>query len=190
MRTGLENKKNTGVMGPHPRLRDSIGCPIGDAQRGAHVPPPRGQGTSGHARPPLMWTCADRSHAVRCISTTSDQQRDLNSASRLRLLIYYSPSRTYSPRVAVMHVPCALHALSLYTVMWSERSERPAARAAVLAVRSGPLVIVIRYYTTPLYRYVPSSTHPPPCIHTCMYCCMCASARACRMYSTSLRMLS
>ena len=48
------------------------------------------------------------------------------------------------------YVPCALYVLSLYTVMWSERSERPAARAAVRAARSGPLVIVIRYYTIPL----------------------------------------
>ena len=40
--------------------------------------------------------------------------------------------------------------LSLYTVLWSERSERPAARAAVRAVRSGPLLIA--YGTIP-YQY-------------------------------------
>jgi hypothetical protein len=49
---------------------------------------------------------------------TSDQQRDLNSASRLRLnmLVYYTPSSTCPPHVARC-VPCALYVLSLYTVL-------------------------------------------------------------------------
>jgi hypothetical protein len=65
----------------------------------------------------------------------------------LELKPFNSPSRTYSPHVAVMsHAPC------MYChCIWSEGSERPAARAAVRAVRSGPLpvVIVIRYHTIP-----------------------------------------
>ena len=69
------------------------------------------------------------------------------------------------------YVPCALYVLSLYTVMWSGRSERPAARAAaaVRAARSGPLVTAIRCHTIPnigsLYIVMSPPTHPSPCIH-------------------------
>jgi hypothetical protein len=64
------------------------------------------------------------------------------------------------------YVLCALYVLSLYTVLWSERPERPAAREAVQAVRSGPLVIVIRYHTIPkidsLYIVMPPPHTPNP----------------------------
>jgi hypothetical protein len=43
-RTGLENKMNTGDMGPYPKLRDSIRSPVGGAQRGDPLAsPPRGK---------------------------------------------------------------------------------------------------------------------------------------------------
>jgi hypothetical protein len=88
------------------------------------------------------------------------------------LLIHYPPSRTCSPHVAAMsHAPC-MSVLSLYTSLWSGRSEQPAARAAVRAVRSGPLVIVIRCHTIPnidsLY-VVMSPPHTPIPLYPYLY---------------------
>ena len=59
-------------------------------------------------------------------------------------IIRYQRVKCSSP-IPRARATCTAHILlNMYTVMWSDRSERPAARAAVRAVRSGPLVIVIR----------------------------------------------
>jgi hypothetical protein len=71
------------------------------------------------------------------------EDRRENTGRSERAVDILSPLQYILPACS-RYVPCALCVLSLYTIMWSERSERPAARAAVRAVRSGPLVVVIR----------------------------------------------